>query len=139
MRAVAPLCKEGEGEGLEEDRGHQWPQELESPSQRGLGHQALLWVGLLLLLLVCHLVGGEGREGGKGGGEGGREEGKEGREGREGGREEGREEGKEGREGREGREGGRESDSILSHHTHMHMLTHIHSSVLPASLPASPL
>ena len=53
LRAVTPLCKEGEGEGLDEDRGDERAKASQFPPEGRTGSEALLWVGHRILGELC--------------------------------------------------------------------------------------
>lgn len=44
LRAVTPLCEEGEGEGLEKDGGDKRAKELQLPPEGRSSLEALLWI-----------------------------------------------------------------------------------------------
>ena len=53
LRAVTPLCKEGEGEGLDEDGGDERAKASQFPPEGRTGSEPLLWVGHRILGELC--------------------------------------------------------------------------------------
>ena len=53
LRAVAPLCKEGEGEGLDEDGGEERAKASQFPPEGRGSSEALLWIGHRILGELC--------------------------------------------------------------------------------------
>ena len=55
LRPVAPLRKEGEGEGLDEDGGDERAKAPQFPPEGRTGSEALLWVGYRILGELCEM------------------------------------------------------------------------------------
>lgn len=55
LRPVAPLRKEGEGEGLDEDGGDERAKAPQFPPEGRTGSEALLWVGHRILGELCEM------------------------------------------------------------------------------------
>ena len=53
LRAVAPLCKEGEGEGLDEDGGDERAKASQFPPEGRGSSEALLWISHRILGELC--------------------------------------------------------------------------------------
>ena len=65
LRAVTPLCKEGEREGLDEDGGDKRAKASQFPPEGRGSSEALLWISHRILGELCGMWQGRGKDGGK--------------------------------------------------------------------------